>query len=119
MTGMTGYAFRDFYVGDTYISTEIKTVNHRFLEVNVRLPGLLSSMELEIRNFINKHFVRGKVDVSVFIRVKELTSKIEPNLAIAKQYAESLRSIIDSCELNDEVKISHFLHYDDVLNVEN
>ena len=55
MTGMTGYAFRDFYVGDTYISTEIKTVNHRFLEVNVRLPGLLSSLEIEIRNFINKH----------------------------------------------------------------
>ena len=119
MTGMTGYAFRDFYVGDTYISTEIKTVNHRFLEVNVRLPGLLSSLELEIRNFINKHFVRGKVDVSVFIRVKELTSKIEPNVTIAKQYADSLRSLIEGCGLNDEVKLSHLLHYDDVLNVEN
>lgn len=119
MTGMTGYAFRDFYVGDTYISTEIKTVNHRFLEVNVRLPGLLSSLELEIRNFINKHFVRGKVDVSVFIRVKELTSNIEPNVTIAKQYADSLRSLIESCGLNDEVKLSHLLHYDDVLNVEN
>ena len=116
---MTGYAFRDFYVGDTYISTEIKTVNHRFLEVNVRLPGLLSSLELEIRNFINKHFVRGKVDVSVFIRVKELTSKIEPNVTIAKQYADSLRSLIEGCGLNDEVKLSHLLHYDDVLNVEN
>ena len=119
MTGMTGYAFRDFYVGDTYISTEIKTVNHRFLEVNVRLPGLLSSLELEIRNFINKHFVRGIVDVSVFIRVKELTSKIEPNVTIAKQYADSLRSLIEGCGLNDEVKLSHLLHYDDVLNVEN
>lgn len=119
MTGMTGYAFRDFYVGDTYISTEIKTVNHRFLEVNVRLPGLLSSLEIEIRNFINKHFVRGKVDVSVFIRVKELTSKIEPNVTIAKQYADSLRSLIEGCGLNDEVKLSHLLHYDDVLNVEN
>ena len=76
-------------------------------------------MELEIRNFINKHFVRGKVDVSVFIRVKELTSKIEPNIAIAKQYADSLRSLIDGCGLNDDVKLSHLLHYDDVLNIEN
>lgn len=119
MTGMTGYAFRDFYVGDTYIATEIKTVNHRFLEVNVRLPGLLSSMELEIRNLINKHFVRGKIDVSVFIKVKELVSKIEPNIAVAKQYALSLRSLINGCGLNDELKLSHLLHYDDVLNIEN
>lgn len=119
MTGMTGYAFRDFYAGDTYISTEIKTVNHRFLEVNVRLPSLLSSMELEIRNFVNQHFVRGKIDISIFIKVKDLASKIEPNVAIAKQYADSLRTIIDGCGLNDELKLSHLLHYDDVLIIEN
>lgn len=119
MTGMTGYAFRDFYVGDTYISTEIKTVNHRFLEVNIHLPNLLNSMELEIRNFINQHFVRGKIDVSIFFKVKESALKVEPNIAIAKQYADSLRSIIDECKLTDELKLGYLLRYNDVLNVEN
>lgn len=119
MIGMTGYASNEFYIENAYISTEIKTVNHRFLEVNIHLPSILNSFEIEIRNLITKSFVRGKIDVNVYIKLRELACHIEPNFPLIEQYMESFRSIISKFRLQEEIKLEHLIPYDDILIVEN
>jgi len=50
---------------------EAKSLNHRFLEINVRLPAIVSRSEIEIRNLIKEKFQRGKIDITVSINQKE------------------------------------------------
>ena len=72
MNSMTGYAYKEAVVEDTQISVEIRSVNSRFLDLNVSLPSFLNILESRIRKDIGQEVVRGKVDVS--IRVRDLTS---------------------------------------------
>ncbi|MBR7079118.1 MAG: YicC family protein [Treponema sp.] len=72
MNSMTGYAYKEAVVEDTQISVEIRSVNSRFLDLNVNLPSFLNILESRIRKDVGQEVVRGKVDVS--IRVRDLTS---------------------------------------------
>lgn len=115
MNGMTGYSYKEFYVDDTYISTEIKTVNHRFLDINIHLPAFLNSFEIGIRELISGSFVRGKIDVNVFIRLKGVTGSVEPNIELAKNYYNSLKAIALECGMSPEIKLEHLIKYDDIM----
>ncbi len=62
---MTGFGRRDVEVDALPLSVEIRTVNHRHLDVSIRVPKLLSSLEAPLRKHLQGRFARGKVDVTV------------------------------------------------------
>lgn len=62
---MTGYARKIVMGEDLSYTVEIRTLNHRFLEIHTRLPEQLYSVEMEIRNLIKKHLARGRVDIRI------------------------------------------------------
>ena len=68
MNSMTGYGYKEVLLENGQISVEIKSVNSRFLDLNIYLPSFLSSLETDIRRIVSEKIVRGKVDIS--IRVK-------------------------------------------------
>jgi len=115
MNGMTGYSFKEFYENNVYISTEIKTVNHRFLEINIYLPYYLNSMEIPIKSLIQKKFRRGKVDINISLKIKDNVGSVDVNLQLAGQYIESLKKIVDSFNLKDDVKLFHLTRFDDII----
>lgn len=115
MNGMTGYSYREVYSEDKYLSTEIKSVNHRYLDVSVHLPSFLTPLELNIKELISNAFKRGKIEVSVYVRLKKLPVSVNPNIELAKQYYNSLKEIAVSCGIDDAVKLEHIVKYDDVL----
>ncbi|NNF84705.1 MAG: hypothetical protein HKM29_06060, partial [Deltaproteobacteria bacterium] len=66
---MTGYGRGDHHGGDVSVTAEIRSVNHRFLDIHVRCPAKFLSWEMRIRSMVRKAVKRGKVDV--FLSVKD------------------------------------------------
>ncbi len=62
---MTGFGRASFQVGDLAFEVEVRSVNHRYLDVRVRLPRLLGSFEAELRARVQSRFARGKLDLVV------------------------------------------------------
>lgn len=118
MNGMTGYSYKEYTYDDVYISTEIKTVNSRFLDMNVSLPYYLNSMELNVRNIIKQNISRGKVDANVYLKPNENMSNVSVDHKLAKKYVEGFRGLISEFNLKDDVRLFHLTKYDDIIHIE-
>ena len=60
---MTGYGVESVYIGDTHYTVEMKSVNHRFLDIQLKLPHTLNFMEGKIKKIIKTYFERGRIEV--------------------------------------------------------
>ncbi len=118
MVGMTGYSFKESYYENIYISTEIKSVNHRFLEINVQIPPILNCIEIKVRELIQKKIKRGKIDISINIKNKENFDNIQINENTAKKYYELLKKLITDYNLKDEIKLFHLTRFEDIFIID-
>ncbi len=66
---MTGFGTGEGTAGPVTITTEFRSVNHRFLDVSLKLPSLLAAYELDVRNFLKDNIARGRVSVSVQVEL--------------------------------------------------
>ncbi|UMB59716.1 YicC family protein [Lutibacter sp. A80] len=96
---MTGYGKTVLQLPTKKITIELKSLNSKNLDLNVRIPAYYREKELYIRKKLAKALVRGKVDFSVFIENNgvELSSKVNEN--VVKEYMNQLRTIVDSSEI--------------------
>ena len=96
MRSMTGFGRASFELDDLACEVEVRSVNHRYLDVRVRLPRLMAAFEGEIRGRIQSRFGRGKFDLSVNSPASSAQSPhVEVDVGAARQYleaAEALRS---------------------------
>jgi uncharacterized protein (TIGR00255 family) len=92
MKSMTGFGRGSLAVDDFAVSVELKTVNNRFLDVNLRLPSELQSLETSIKRQISNRLSRGRVDVNLSL---ERTAKItyELNRPLISGYLTALREM--------------------------
>jgi uncharacterized protein (TIGR00255 family) len=92
---MTGFGRSCFEVEQVPFNVEVRTLNHRHLDLNVRLPRVLSDRELEIKRSLQGRFGRGKVEASVSLQTgSSVNAQLEVDLDLAEQYvgaAEALR----------------------------
>lgn len=99
-------------------SVEMKSVNHRYLDVNVKMPKSMISLEEEIRKLINKSLSRGKVDV--FINLKgnsEGNGVAKVNLDLAKSYLKCLMDIEESLGVRNDITINQISRYPEVITI--
>lgn len=99
-------------------SIEMKSVNHRYLDINIRMPKAMISLEEKIRNMISKRLNRGKVDV--FINYKNYgNSTAEPvlNINLAKAYFECLKEIQNELHTIDDITTTKIARFPDVITV--
>lgn len=94
MTSMTGYAYEELTGEKAVVSVEIKSVNSRFLDLNVNLPVYLNPLESYYKNKITEKVLRGKIDV--YIRVKETESEAEISVdeVLAKTYWNAMEKAV-------------------------
>jgi uncharacterized protein (TIGR00255 family) len=92
---MTGYGKTVLQLEHKKITIEIKSLNSKNLDLNVRIPGYYREKELGIRKSIGKELVRGKVDFSIYVEDNggETVSKVNEN--VVKEYMEQLQSVVD------------------------
>ncbi len=101
---MTGFGRGEFSDGQYKIVVEMKSVNHRYLDLGVRLPRRLNPFETLVRNVIKEYIERGKVDV--FINYECLTggdSQVTYNREIAGEYRKYVSQIAQDFNLTDDL----------------
>ena len=111
---MTGFGAADGLVGESRVSVELRTVNHRFFSPSIKLPGELSRWELEVREALRKRIARGHVTVSARVErgVGGLDGIDEQRFA---QYASMLRDLRDRHGLDGPIDVATILRLPDVL----
>jgi len=104
---------------DRKIVVEIKAVNHRYCDMNVKLPKKLNYFETTIRNFLKEYIQRGKVDV--FIVYEDYTKSnvcVKYNKEIAAEYVAHLNSMVDDFGLVSDLKPSVIGRFPEVFSLE-
>ncbi|WP_457617507.1 YicC/YloC family endoribonuclease [Lutibacter sp.] len=96
---MTGYGKTVLQFSTKKITIELKSLNSKNLDLNVRIPSYYREKELDIRKKLASNLIRGKVDFSVYIENNggEASSKINEN--VVREYINQLRNIVDSDEI--------------------
>lgn len=115
---MTGFG-RSTYEneGREYI-IEIKSVNNRFNDINIKMPRNLNYLEEKIRKQILSNISRGKVEVSIQLNNNsDLGKKINLNTDIAKKYIEELKKLTKETNIIDNINIMDIAKFPDVLNI--
>lgn len=105
--------------GREYI-VEIKSVNHRYRDISVRMPASLSFLEDKIRKVVSNKIFRGKIDVFVSIHdTSEKSKSIKINKEIAKIYISQLRELADETGIMSNISVTDISKFPEVLNISN
>lgn len=120
INSMTGFGRAQSSEGKKYlISLELKSVNNRYLDINIRAPKFIISIEDKLRKIISQKINRGKVDV--FINYKSyqgdnIVPKLDVNLA--KKYYDCLKELENTLGITDDITVSKISKYPEVLTLE-
>ncbi|WP_286081677.1 YicC/YloC family endoribonuclease [Parablautia intestinalis] len=116
---MTGFGRCEVQEAERKITVEMKSVNHRYLDVNIKMPKKLNFFEASIRNELKKYIQRGKVDL--FIAYEDYTQTnvcVKYNKELAGEYMGYLNQMAGDFSLENDVKISSLSKYPEVLTME-
>lgn len=118
LRSMTGFASHEGEANQYRLKIEVRSLNHRHLDIKCRLPRDFSSLELQIRTLLQSFFKRGALElrIEVLERPEQSTATYEPNLAVAASYFESLNSLKKTFGLEDPIQISDLLHCNEILS---
>jgi len=113
---MTGFGKATLQLLNKKITVEIKSLNSKGLDLNVRMPSVFREMELGLRNQIAQRLERGKIDFSLYIEVtgEDTSSKI--NATIVKAYMEQLKNVVPDADNTELMKMA--VRMPDVLKTE-
>jgi uncharacterized protein (TIGR00255 family) len=92
---MTGYGKSVLQLPTKKITVEIKSLNSKNLDLNVRMPSVYREKELGIRKLIAKNLERGKIDFSIFVEVTGEETSTQLNKPVVNQYLNQLKDIVD------------------------
>ena len=116
LSSMTGYGRVKSETAQQEITVEIRSVNHRYLDLNIKVPRIYGFLEDKIKPALNTQLVRGKVDVFVSVRAKDGADiKISPNMAVLDGYMSALRSISERFGVPCEVSALDLARLPDAL----
>ena len=116
---MTGYGRGESTLYNRRFVVEIKSVNHRYNDISVKIPRVLNSWEEKVKNIITKKIQRGKTDVYInFESFSKDDVKINTNAALADAYYEQLLALKERYGINDSIGLSLISRFPDVITVE-
>ncbi|WP_035290737.1 YicC/YloC family endoribonuclease [Clostridium sp. KNHs214] len=116
---MTGFGRATSQGKNRSFDVEIKTVNHRYLDVNIRLPKSLLSLEENIRKLVSERLKRGKVDLFItqnMLQKEDLEAKF--NKKLADSYVRCLEDIKETYSVRDDISVSLIAKFSDVISLE-
>lgn len=120
MKSMTGFG-RARYENDNRIyNIEIKSVNHRYNDITVKLPRSISYLEEKIKKEISSKISRGKIDIFINFENNSAEGKnIRINKELAGIYIKELREIASENRINENIPVTEISKFPDVLTIEN
>ncbi len=116
---MTGFGRCEIQKGSRKFTVELKSVNHRYLDVNIRMPKKLNFFETAIRTLLKTYANRGKVDI--FITYEDLSQSqvsVKYNAALAAEYLKYLKQMAVEFGLENDIRASTLSRYPEVFTME-
>ncbi len=99
---MTGFGKTKLETNNKVISLEIRSLNSKQLDMNLRIPHLYKEKELEIRGIIGSRLIRGKIDFFINIEQSSFDSAPQINTSIVKHYYNQLKSLTDELNMDTD-----------------
>lgn len=103
---MTGFGKATLQLATKKITVEVKSLNSKGLDLNVRMPSVYREMELGLRNQISQSLERGKVDFSLYIEVTGEETSTKINAPIVKAYMSQMRAILADADETELMKMA-------------
>ena len=116
---MTGFGRCEVTEGERKYTVEMKSVNHRYLDVNIKMPKKLNFFVSSIRNELKNYAQRGKIDM--FITYEDFSESnicIKYNKDIAAEYLGYLKSMAEDFGLDNDIRVSSLSRYPEVFSME-
>lgn len=116
---MTGFGRCEVQEGDRKITVEMKAVNHRYLDVTIKMPKKLNFFEAAIRSELKNYIQRGKVDV--FITYEDFTESnvcVKYNRELAAEYMAYLNKMAEDFSLDNDIRVSSLARFPEILTME-
>ncbi len=116
---MTGFGRSEITEGNRKYIVELKSVNNRYLDINIKMPKKFNAFEAAIRSELKNYMKRGKVDVFIsYEDFSESETKVKYNKAIAQEYYSYLNEMAGDFGLDNDVRISVLSRFPEVFTME-
>lgn len=116
---MTGFGRYEYADESRKITVEVKSVNHRYLDVNIKMPKKLNFFESAIRTLLKEYIERGKVDI--YITYEDFTENnlsLQYNKTLAGEYLKYLNQMAEEFGLENDIRVSTLSRYPEVFVME-
>lgn len=115
LKSMTGYGRAEAVAGAKKITAEIKSVNHRFSDYNIKVPRQYGFLEDRLRRLISERVSRGKIDVFINIEAYgEADKTVAVNAELAANYVDALKELCERFSLKDDISVSTVARFNDI-----
>ncbi len=115
---MTGYGKSVLHLSDKKVTIEIKSLNSKNLDLNVRIPSYYRVKELAVRKELASKLVRGKVDFSIYIEMTADETSTTVNKGVVTEYMQQLRNVVQTGSSNDVELLKMAVKMPDALKTE-
>ena len=116
---MTGFGRAEVMEENRKFTVEIKSVNHRYFDVNIKMPKKLGFFESTIRNLLKEYMQRGKVDVFItYEDYNENNVALKYNEEIAREYLTHLNAMAEQFDLQNDITVGKLSKYPEVFTME-
>lgn len=117
---MTGYGNGKFSNGGREYTVEIKTVNHRYSDITIKMPRYLTFLEDKLRQYIVQSIPRGKTDVYItLINMSDEGKSIKVDRSLAGKYIAEMKALVEEYGVKDDITATSIMRLPDIINVEN
>jgi uncharacterized protein (TIGR00255 family) len=119
LRSMTGFGYCEYTENEITFTVEIKTVNHRYTDIFLRMPKQLSAYEEKVRSIVNSRIQRGKIDI--YINYDNKSPQVQEVLLdekLAKAYFDVLKKLTEELDLRDDISATSLARFPDILKVE-
>lgn len=116
---MTGYGRYEVEANERKILVEVSSVNHRYLDLNIRMPRILMQYEEVIRRIVKEKLTRGKVEITISMQsVAQEDVEVVVNESLGAAYLEGLRMLGRKFDLEDDLKLSALMNINDLVSIQ-
>ena len=116
---MTGFGRYEYQSGAKKFTVELKSVNHRYLDVNIRMPKKFNFFETAIRTLLKQYASRGKVDIFItYEDNSESQVALKYNEALATEYMQYFKQMEEKFGLDNDIRVSTLARCPEVLTME-
>jgi len=115
---MTGYGKSSLSINSREYQVEIKTVNHKYIDTNIRMPRIISYLEEDVRKLVVSKIKRGKIDISItFDNYSKEGNDIRFNTELAKIYIDNLKKLAEEENISANIEVTEITKFPDVLTI--